>query len=41
MAKNRIVMGRAHWEFQNFNVYFRDNPEYEEIERGLETLQVK
>ena len=28
MARNAIIMGAAGRDFHNFNVYFRDNPEY-------------
>jgi predicted GTPase len=28
LAKNTIIMGAAGRDFHNFNVYFRDNPEY-------------
>lgn len=28
MARNSIIMGAAGRDFHNFNVYFRDNPEY-------------
>ena len=28
MARNAIIMGAAGRDFHNFNVYFRDNPDY-------------
>ena len=31
MAKNVIIMGAAGRDFHNFNVFFRDNPEYKVV----------
>ena len=31
MAKRVIIMGAAGRDFHNFNVYYRDNPNYEVV----------